>query len=139
MMAAYLWTSPEADCTIIGSQPPAEGIPFTEVDPDTDPGAVYLASDGTVQPVPPCDTAAYAFSAALGRWIDPRSDAEAMASMRHERGCLLRACDWTQMPDAPLSPEHQQAWRAYRKALRDMPADPATDPRNPQWPLPPAE
>lgn len=28
--------------------------------------------------------------------------------------------DWTQMPDADLTPEEKQAWATYRQALRDM-------------------
>ena len=58
--------------------------------------------------------------------------------LRRKRNSLLRACDWTQASDAPLTAEQVLAWRSYRRALRDLPATTA-DPRNPQWPLPPAE
>lgn len=136
-MMAYAWTSP-ANCTVIGSQPPADGTPFVEVEDGTDPGAVYLDADGALQPVPARPGALTLFSPADARWIDPRSDAECWEAMRHERDSRLRACDWTQTVDAPLTAETQAAWRAYRQALRDLPAN-TPDPRNTHWPLPPAE
>ncbi|MBU1229235.1 MAG: phage tail assembly chaperone [Proteobacteria bacterium] len=33
----------------------------------------------------------------------------------------MASCDWTQLPDAPLSAEGKAAWAAYRQALRDVP------------------
>lgn len=58
-----------------------------------------------------------------------------MAKLRYERGQLLAASDWTQMPDSPLSPEKKQEWAAYRQALRDFPE--TCDLENPVWPAPP--
>lgn len=46
---------------------------------------------------------------------------EAMTALRTERDRRLLACDWTQLPDVPLSASQVQAWRSYRKALRDTP------------------
>ena len=43
--------------------------------------------------------------------------------VRSIRTGLLSACDWTQVPDAPLSPEQKAAWLAYRQALRDLPTE----------------
>lgn len=43
-------------------------------------------------------------------------------ALRYERNKLLTACDWTQMPDAPLTAEQKQAWQVYRQELRDLPA-----------------
>jgi len=37
--------------------------------------------------------------------------------VRRERDALLKASDWTQLPDAPVN---QEAWAAYRQALRDL-------------------
>lgn len=42
------------------------------------------------------------------------------AWVRSPRNYALAQCDWTQMPDAPLSPEKKAAWAAYRQELRDM-------------------
>lgn len=43
------------------------------------------------------------------------------AAIRAYRNSLLAACDWTQIPDVPLDGKQRKAWRAYRKALRDIP------------------
>jgi len=60
-------------------------------------------------------------------------DALAWRELRLRRSKLLSACDWTQVPDAPVD---QAAWAAYRQQLRDLPAN-TVDPVNPDWPLPP--
>lgn len=41
--------------------------------------------------------------------------------IRQVRFHLLKGCDWTQMPDSPLSESKRAEWAAYRQALRDMP------------------
>jgi hypothetical protein len=43
------------------------------------------------------------------------------AILRSERDALLADCDWTQIPDAPLTTEQKQAWQTYRQELRDLP------------------
>ena len=65
---------------------------------------------------------------------------EAMTALRTERDRRLLSCDWTQLPDVPLSQSQVLQWRIYRKALRDTPEavqaqgwDGAVD-----WPIPPA-
>ena len=45
------------------------------------------------------------------------------AQKRAERDRLLSACDWTQLPDSPLSAEKKAEWATYRTALRDLPED----------------
>lgn len=50
---------------------------------------------------------------------------------RRLRDGLLARSDWTQLPDAPLSPSLQAQWRAYRQLLRDNPLGP--------WPSPPTK
>ena len=52
--------------------------------------------------------------------------------VRSDRNARLAACDWTQLPDAPVDAE---AWAVYRQALRDI-----TDQSNPfevVWPAAP--
>lgn len=61
--------------------------------------------------------------------------AAAWAALRAERSRRLAACDWTQLPDAPVA--DAEAWAAYRQALRDLP-DLTTDPTAPDWPVEPA-
>lgn len=51
----------------------------------------------------------------------PYTYPEAMAELRLERDARLNWSDWTQLPDVPLTPEQVTQWRAYRKALRDVP------------------
>lgn len=64
---------------------------------------------------------------------EPDIDA-AWASIREERNRLLAACDWTQLPDAPVD---TAAWAVYRQELRDVTLQP--DPFNLVWPQPPAD
>jgi len=58
----------------------------------------------------------------------------AWTKLRMVRNSYLTACDWTQVPDAPVD---HQAWAVYRQELRDLP-DNTEDPRHPVWPIPPA-
>ena len=44
------------------------------------------------------------------------------AILRAERDELLSQCDWTQMPDSPLTDTQKQAWATYRQSLRDLPS-----------------
>lgn len=57
--------------------------------------------------------------------------------LRTERNTLLRACDWTQVPDAALTAEQKAAWTEYRKTLRDLPESVA-DLDKVEWPVAPA-
>jgi hypothetical protein len=60
------------------------------------------------------------------------------ARVKQRRNELLGKCDWTQMPDVPLSAEAKQAWATYRQALRDLTAQ-AKFPWNVVWPEQPTE
>lgn len=51
-------------------------------------------------------------------WVDGRDAAATWATVRAERDALLRASDWTQLPDVP--PGTRSAWTSYRQALRDI-------------------
>lgn len=54
---------------------------------------------------------------------------------RARRDELLRASDWTQLPDCPLPPQEQAAWSSYRTALRALPSLPGFP--DVDWPPPP--
>ncbi|MFZ9959159.1 MAG: tail fiber assembly protein [Candidatus Limnocylindrus sp.] len=95
---------------------PGEGIVDGWHDPETN-----IVSDGLVVPRPVEDVEAQELHRAWG-------------TFRTDRNARLFACDWTQAADAPVD---RAAWAAYRQALRDLPANTA-DPRDPQWPSPPA-
>lgn len=81
-----------------------------------------------------------------GVWVftNPTPDAlnptvdELWQTLRGDRDAMLAQCDWTQLADAPLSPEAKAAWASHRQALRDLPAN-TVDPAAPVWPTPPAE
>jgi hypothetical protein len=60
--------------------------------------------------------------------------AQLAVRVRSERDARLAACDWTQMPDAPLTTEAKAAWAAYRQALRDVPGQ-AGFPLAVEWPM----
>jgi len=45
-----------------------------------------------------------------------------MEVLRSRRNELLRACDWTILPDSSLSDAQKDEWIAYRQALRDLPS-----------------
>ena len=68
-------------------------------------------------------------------WNDG-SDARAMEALRQERNAKLAASDWTQGRDITLS--NDDAWKSYRTALRDLPAN-TSDPANPTWPEEPSQ
>ena len=61
------------------------------------------------------------------------TDEELASAVRSKRDAMLSACDWTQVADAPVD---QSAWREYRQALRDVPAQP-TFPHSVEWPVAP--
>ena len=59
---------------------------------------------------------------------------QAWKLFRARRNSVLAACDWTVLSDTPTT---TTAWKTYRQALRDLPAN-TTDPSNPVWPTPPS-
>ena len=50
----------------------------------------------------------------------PLTEAQALSAVRALRNQRLFDCDWTQLPDAPLSESQRARWRSYRQELRDM-------------------
>ena len=55
--------------------------------------------------------------------------------IRYQRNQYLSECDWTQLPDSPLSPDKKQEWVVYRQELRDITTQ--LDPFNIIWPTKP--
>lgn len=68
--------------------------------------------------------------------IDTRIADENAFKLRSMRNSILTSCDWTQMPDSPLTDAKKAEWATYRQALRDLPS--TTDPSDPTWPTPPS-
>lgn len=63
-------------------------------------------------------------------------DYAAGSDVRRQRESLIASCDWTQIPDAPLTAAQRGAWVTYRQALRDVPAQ-AGFPAAINWPVAP--
>jgi len=63
---------------------------------------------------------------------DAAVSVEALKTLRTERNALLSETDYLALADVTLTDE----MRAYRQALRDLPAN-TTDPANPVWPTKP--
>lgn len=78
-------------------------------------------------------TQTWAVTDATPEEIAERTEAQASA-IRAERNDRLAACDWTQLPDAPVD---AAAWAAYRQALRDVTSQ-AGFPWSVMWPAAPA-
>ena len=55
--------------------------------------------------------------------IDQRLVAQ-WSVVRADRNQRLASCDWTQLPDSPLSVEVKAQWATYRQALRDVTQQP---------------
>ena len=60
-------------------------------------------------------------------------NARPLKELRETRNKLLAKSDWMANSDVTMS----DAWRTYRQALRDLPAN-TTDPANPVWPTKPS-
>lgn len=96
-----------------------DGQEYFEIDVDT-------PVDANTQKVGPNNT--------FVPYEKPYDMEQGFLKLRVERNRRLSACDWTQVPDAPVDP---QPWATYRQALRDLP-DGLSDPRDVVWPTPPA-
>ena len=56
------------------------------------------------------------------RTSDERSNMTIWTVVKDRRQNLLRASDWTQSADSPLSDSKKAEWATYRQKLRDLPA-----------------
>ena len=112
---------------------------------DPQPMQHYLGADNEFHPLPERPGSWARWNGVA--WTDPRTasqkaaaEAEALArkwaALRQERDRRLALCDWTQVPDAPVTITQKLAWQSYRRALRDLP-EKTTDPARPVWPTPP--
>lgn len=82
------------------------------------------------KPEKPDDT--YIFDLNLEEWV--LSISALLAQVSEKRAYLLRASDWTQLPDVPLATKEE--WAVYRQALRDLTEQPGY-PTNVIWPVEP--
>ena len=121
-------------------------IPVESFDPDNE-----YVKDGQLRRREPSPGVWAAWDNDTEQWVDmltPEEHAELEAGereiqftiLRQERDRLLQASDWTDTVSARkrLSQDVQDAWDAYRMALRDLP-DSTEDPTNVVWPTPPGK
>lgn len=114
------------------------------------PVRLYIETDDDARAGDQCGPGEVAVAAAEKlRWASIAADGSGIVAgeppsgwaadqLRARRTALLARCDWTQVGDAPLSPEQKAAWAAYRQELRDLPADqPDASPDTINWPEPP--
>lgn len=96
-----------------------------------DPDSVLLISAGATIPRGHRWWDEYEAWVAAGNRPEPAPDTSG-EDARARRDALLRACDWTQLDDAPLASAAKAAWATYRATLRALPASPGFP--NVPWP-----
>ena len=62
---------------------------------------------------------------------------QALSNLRRQRNQLLTETDWVITMHKELGTNIPAAWKTYRQALRDLPAN-TEDPANPVWPTKPS-
>ena len=94
---------------------------IVEITPTLKPDGIYYQTWSIVEMTP-----------------DEKTNATVMEAnnIRNSRNIKLLYCDWTQIPDAPLTQEKRIEWATYRQALRDVPSQ-AGFPWDVQWPVEP--
>ncbi len=71
----------------------------------------------------------------IGDYVGPTLE-QLSNELRYFRDMMLKDCDWTQLPDVPLST--RDAWAVYRQQLRDITLQP-NFPNQVDWPIPPSQ
>lgn len=115
----------EASLLALGLQP-VQAVPSPEVD------HTQTLSEGPPVKINDQWQQTWITGSASAEEIAQRTQAR-QAQVRDERAALLKACDWTQLPDASVN---AAAWAVYRQALRDVPQQPGF-PWSVTWPSQP--
>ena len=97
------------------------------------PGLDWVV-DGLVVPLPNKPAGDYVFDYTAKEWVPNLEKASYDAIAKRNK--LLYESDWTQIPNAPLTPEQVEQWAVYRQALRDVPQQEGF-PMNIVWPVAP--
>jgi hypothetical protein len=96
---------------------------------------MFKVQDNKIVALPLKPGVYYYYDYNTDQWVyDEQVNANVVTNQRNN---LLYACDWTQIPNNPLTSEQQEVWAIYRQALRDVPNQPGF-PANVIWPTPPA-
>jgi hypothetical protein len=110
---------------------PRQGCKVLLLDTRIDINSHYI-KEGTATPIPEKPEGRYVFDYGTEAWVLDEQAAE--NDVRTQRNALLAKSDWTQLDDAPGATK--QAWREYRRALRDITSQPGF-PHDVEWPEPP--
>ena len=96
--------------------------------------SIYYIENNVPIEFPPKPSQYSVFDYTTKQWI---LDSErAISDVLEQRNKLLYGCDWTQIPNNPLTTEQQTAWATYRQELRDVPEQQGY-PYNVVWPIAP--
>lgn len=106
------------------------------IETDGDIAEMYHPDIQIVPCSDPAVTEGYTYDGSKFHEPAPTDPAVYWTALRANRDALLNACDWTMMPDAPLSDSQKNAWKDYRQQLRSLPGN-TTEPANPAWPTAP--
>lgn len=105
----------------------------TAIAKPSQPGQDWVV-DGLVVPLPNKPAGDYVFDYTAKEWVPDLERASYDAITKRNK--LLYESDWTQIPNAPLTPEQVEQWAVYRQALRDVPQQEGF-PMNIVWPVAP--
>jgi len=98
----------------------------------------YYRREGTWFHRGPRPTPSHTWNVNTRAWeFDP---VDFWAGVRFERDQKLFFCDWTILPDSPLTASKKTEWETYRQQLRDIPStnQNVTSVSDITWPTPPA-
>ena len=87
--------------------------------------------NGIVLTPSPSPSLHHIFNYDTKQWYDPRTTEQLWDEVRTKRDKLLSSCDWTQLPDVPVTAA-TPLWVVYRQNLRDITLQ--SDPKNITWP-----
>lgn len=93
-----------------------------EISPSLDQAsflATYYRKNDEWRVKPPSPGSYYYWNLNSESWV--LNSTELYRLLRQQRDGLLFTCDWTQLPDAPITTEKKAEWTIYRQALRDIP------------------
>lgn len=133
--------SPGRDDDYYDGQSLGDGITAYEISSDVDQSYflhTYYRKNNEWRVKPPSPGSYYYWNLNSESWV--LNSTELYRLLRQQRDGLLFTCDWTQLPDAPITTEKKAEWVIYRQALRDLPQNypNLTSLDEVVWPTPPA-
>lgn len=102
-------------------------------DPRAMKAVLIEAIEADPEAEPPVEAEAERIELQADEDLEDAAAEQDLEALRSQRNLRLEACDWTQLPDSPLSVEDKALWSAYRQELRDLPEN-TEDALNPEWP-----